>query len=103
MVITVTLLRNSGAITNSTVAVPAPFADESFDSPDIDFYFFMSSPEHDSRPSANVKVQSCSPDGALGGGHLAVCILQAALLLNIDRVQCVVKCLSYSSWVSTIM
>lgn len=63
VVITVTLLQGTGAVTNGTTEVPAPFADEGFDSPPIDFYFFMSSADHDSRPKADVKLHSCSPDG----------------------------------------
>lgn len=63
VVITVTILKGTGIITNGYNASHAPSQDETFSSPPIDFYFFMTSNEtHDSRPSADFKLNNCAPD-----------------------------------------
>ncbi|WIA16640.1 hypothetical protein OEZ85_013303 [Tetradesmus obliquus] len=66
VVINVTVLQGTATISNGIHSAPAPRKDESFSSPPIDFFFFMNGNEtHDSRPKADVTVNSCQPEISL--------------------------------------
>jgi len=60
LVINVTFLSNSSVLGNGTHNMTGPPANETYSSPEIDFYFFMwGNATHDSRPSAVVQFESC--------------------------------------------
>ncbi|KAF6263474.1 hypothetical protein COO60DRAFT_411981 [Scenedesmus sp. NREL 46B-D3] len=64
--INVTVLKGTAVISNGMHSAPSPRRAESFASPPIDFFFFMNGNEtHDSRPKANVTVNSCQPEISL--------------------------------------
>jgi hypothetical protein len=67
VVIHVRILQGTATISNGIHSAPAPRKDESFASPPLDFFFFMNGNEtHDSRPKADVNVNSCQPESECG-------------------------------------
>jgi hypothetical protein len=64
MTVNVTLLQNSAVLNNGVLNRTGPAGNLTFNSPQIDFYFFMwGNATHDSRPSAVVEVESCKAEG----------------------------------------
>jgi hypothetical protein len=64
MDIKVTLLQDSAQLNNGTHDRTGPSRNVTFNSPEIDFYFFMwGNATHDSRPSAVVQFDSCKAEG----------------------------------------